>query len=319
MTTWAQNLTTIDYRTLSQAVVPGWITAIENALQSVGVNVSVPDVARALLDPFIRPVRDMIQTRVIQEARAFVEALTAEYRAKAPADRTLYERVLRDAAPDGQAETVLDRPFDSGIYVHAFNLVAATLANHEVMLPGDWANATSDGPASFDTSYSPAWSQAGLCDYLREAVFPFGLSTTGLLSMTARDNPSVALLAKPQPDSPVECHDGAVDAFSLEPNASHCELTDLGGLISKKTGSLTRGYPPALAGGGTCRNILVPGLPAPPPTASSSSGGAQGEGSSSADSAGCGCHNARAATPSMFGVLVLLLLARRTSCGRGVR
>jgi hypothetical protein len=152
MVSWGNSLTNIDYRTLTQAVVPGWIISIENALQAVGVNVSVPDIARALLDPVVRPIREIIQVRVVGEAQRYLENFTKEYRARAPSAKEQYERVLRDAAPGGQSESLMDRPLDSGVYAHAYNLVAATLANHDVMLPKDWNNATTDGPASFDTS-----------------------------------------------------------------------------------------------------------------------------------------------------------------------
>lgn len=264
MTDWGTGLTAIDYRTLSQAVVPGWITAIENALPP-GVNVSVPDIVAGLLSPIVDPIRDGIKERVVDEAKRYVTEWVTAQTVEGPIARARYESVIAGAVAKGQSGTMLDRILDSGLYAHAFNIVVATLGNHAVVLGSDSRDAPADAPASFDTSYSPAWSQAGLCDYLRDAVFPFGLTAQGLFSIVDLKPTAHARMANISADSPVECHGGSLSNFASNPSKAQCALTNMEALKASKTGSLSRGFPPTLGAASVqCRNIVVPGLPPPP-------------------------------------------------------
>ena len=224
MDEWGANLTTIDYRTLSQAVVPGWMTAIENALPP-GVNVSIPELTAALLSPIVDPIRDGIKERIVHEAERYVTSWVEAQTADGPMARARYETAVLAAAPNEQSGTVFDQILNSGLYAHSFNLVAATLANHEIMLGRDSKDAPTDAPASFDTSYSPAWSQAGLCGYLQEAILPFGVTAQALFSFENSKKRGEALLAKISADSPVECHDGSLASFASKPTQALCALT----------------------------------------------------------------------------------------------
>ena len=114
----------------------------------------------------------------------------------------------------------LDHFYDSGIYAHAFNFASASLSNHEILLSD--GDPLAEGPASFDASYSPAWSQAGRCGYLREAIFPLGFDVVGSLSVRdgSGDYPSLA-----PADAPVECHDGSMFEFAANPTARSCAST----------------------------------------------------------------------------------------------
>jgi hypothetical protein len=315
MTQWGRRLSTVDYRTVSQAVVPGWILSIENALQSAGVNVSVPDLLAAFVDPVIAPIRDAITLRVVDDAKTYLDELSRAYRTQSGGLKTSQEQTLKAAAPEGEPRTVLDHVYDSGIYAHAFNLSAATLANHQIVLAADPSNAVSDGPASFDTSYSPSWTQAGLCDYLREAVFPFGLDARALLSFEDGANPGAARFAVLERDSPVECHDGDIGAFSAMPTQQTCRLTTLGPLQASRMGSLSRGFPPSLSEASVaCRNILVPGLPGPKQMPTTEAGGGAPGASANAD--GCGCAqsspNLSNALVAVVALLGLVLVRRRS-------
>ncbi|MCS6913639.1 MAG: zinc dependent phospholipase C family protein [Myxococcales bacterium] len=261
---WAVNLTTLDYETAARAVVPDWLLAVQDALRAVGVNVSVAAILEAALRPIVQPIRDAIRTYVIERAKLFLEELRREYMRELDAVRAEYAQRLAAAAPMGLAGTVLDRLFDSGLYVHAYNFTAAALANHAVALPvGD--DPVGAGPASFDASFTLAWSQPGLCGYLRRAVFPLGIDARGALSV--RPSEGTDLMAPITDDSPVECHDGSLTAFARRPTVASCRLTDLAHLLADPAhrGSLTRSHPPELgeAPQVSCSYLEVPGLPGP--------------------------------------------------------
>ena len=80
----------------------------------------------------------------------------------------------------------LDHFYDSGLFAHAFNIAATALSNHAAVLPvGD--DPIGVGPASFDASYTPAWMQAGACDFFVKPASPerITVSIRNALSMGA--------------------------------------------------------------------------------------------------------------------------------------
>ncbi|MBK9000923.1 MAG: hypothetical protein IPM35_34820 [Myxococcales bacterium] len=318
---WADDLTTIDYQTLTAAVIPQWLQDLQSALQVVGVNISIPNLIAALLDPVVTPIKDAIKQYVIDEATVYVEDLVSEYKAQFATVKAEYQQRLAQAAPAGQSGTFLDQLFDSGLYGHSFNIAATAIADHRVVLP-----ATPDpllGPASFDASHTPSWMQAGVCEYLRQAIFPLGLEVSGLMSLWKS---GAIIPAVVNEDSPLECHDGSLAAFTPNPSAGVCKLTDLESLIQDAAhrGTVSRAHPPLP---GTpevaCIGLQIQGLPDPPPgiggagggSGSGGSGGsAAGSGvpstgpSGSGDAGGCGC---RAPGPArdLHPELALLALA----------
>jgi MYXO-CTERM domain-containing protein len=139
------------------------------------------------------------------------------------------------------------------------------------------------GPASFDASYTPAWMQAGLCDYLQPEIFPLGLDVRGALSVRDGGGDYPAQLDE---DAPIECHDGSLAAFADLPSVALCVLTQLQALLDADPpqGSLSRAFPPLFAGApATCQGAVVPGLPEPPDDSDSDS---DGESDSSSDASG---------------------------------
>jgi uncharacterized protein (TIGR03382 family) len=268
----------------------------------------LPDDIKALMQPIVQPIQDLIKKRLVDEAQLFLQQLSAAYTMLLPTTRTEYDGRLAMAAG---GPPILDNFYDSGIYVNAFNLAAATMAQRGIVLPDSASDPVGVGPASFDTSHTAAWTQAGVCSYLRDAIFPLGLDTRGLLTVK---NASGTFVPKITDDSPIECHDGDFKKFSSMPTMQSCGLTDLVKLTQDTAhrGSLSRGFPPSLAAGGVmCRNLEVPGLP-PPPMTSPDGGmnpidpmGGQG---------GCGCNTtspASGAASAIFAAVMLLIRRRR--------
>ena len=290
LTAWSDELTTIDYRTLSNAVVPGWIIDIENALQSVGVTISVPGIMTELLRPVIDPLKNLLKEKVIDTAKGYLEELVSEYTSLAPAAKKEFQGKLELSKDPALSGSILDHLLDSGLYAHSFNLAATAMAAHEAVLPDvQDTSSVQLSPVSFDTSYGPDWAQAGACEYLRKDVFPFGLGVRGLLSVVDK---SEVRMARTVDESPVECHDGSLKAFSEAPTAELCSLTNVPALRKSKQGSVSGGFPPAL--GSTmfsCRGIVVPGLTLPPASKGSTSGSKPGSGPSGdvESGGGCGC------------------------------
>lgn len=327
LSSWAANLTTIDYQTLAAAVVPQWLQDLEKALQSVGVTVSIPNLIAALLDPVVTPIKDAIEQFVIDEATKYVGDLVDEYKLQFAAVKAEYAQRLALAAPPGQGGTFLDQLFDSGLYGHSFNIAATAMAEHRVVLPpGDEPVV---GPASFDASYTPSWMQAGVCDYLRQAVFPLGLDVAALMSLWKSGEKLPAVVTD---DSPLECHDGSLGAFTPSPTAATCQLVSLDTLVQdpQHRGTVSRAHPPlpgtpAVA----CIGLAVQGLPDPPPgLGGNGAGGGNGTGGSgtggsgvpssgptSSDGAsGCGCAVPGRRAPS--GELALLVALACLALGR---
>lgn len=289
MTDWATQITTLDYQTVITAVVPEWLIKLQQAFQSVGINVSIPNIVKTLLEPFVRPIKDAIKAYVIDQAKLFVTDITNKYRLQLDAVTAEYEARLKTYAAAGLTGTMLDHFYESGLFGHAFNIAAASLANHVVALPVG-TDEVGIGPASFDASHTPAWMQPALCEYIREPIFPLGLGVAALLSVKTANGQ--LFTAQVSGDSPVECHDGSLSMFTAAPSADACKLVETPALVLDSThrGSPTRAYPPDYAASmPTCQNPVVPGLPEPP---------------SLAEDQGCGCRVAGGA-PSSSGTLAV--------------
>ncbi|HRI10165.1 MAG TPA: zinc dependent phospholipase C family protein, partial [Nannocystaceae bacterium] len=240
MNAWADKITTIDYDTLVYAVVPDWIIELDTLMQSVGLDVDIAAILEAVFQPIVQPIKDAIQQAFIAQAQVFIEQLVAEIEAKKEPIYAEYDARLAAAAAPGLGGTALDNFYESGLFGHAFNIAAATFANHEAVLPvGD--DPIGIGPASFDASYTPAWMQAGICDHLQPAIFPLGIDVRGELSVRkgGTDYP-----AQVDDDSPVECHDGSLSAFADPATIAACVLVKLDALLEDPVGSVSRAFPP---------------------------------------------------------------------------
>lgn len=261
LTDWADDITTIDYDTLVYAVVPDWILDLDTALQSVGLDVDIAGILEAVFQPVIQPIKDAIEQAFIAQAEMFIGEIIDGLAASQDAVYAEYDARLAAAAHPDLDGDMLDHLYDSGLFAHAFNITAATMANHAAVLPvGD--DPIGVGPASFDASYTPAWMQAGVCPYLAGEIFPLGIDVAGALSVRAD---GVDYPAQIDQDSPVECHDGSLTSFAAAASVDVCGLTDLDSLLSDPTGSLSRAYPPAFADFEVeCENTAIPGLPEPP-------------------------------------------------------
>lgn len=260
MQDWANELTTLDYQTITKAVVPDWLQKVEDLMNSVGVSVTIPDIVAALMQPVVQPIKDAVKTYVIDQAQAQVGTLVDEYKKNFATTSAEFDKRLTAAA--GSKGSILANFYDSGLWAHSFNVAAAAIARHELVLP---EKGTDVGPATFDASHTPAWMQLGVCDYLRQAVFPLGLDIKALLSTTVGGAVQDAKIAV---DSPVECHDGSLSSFTKSPTTANCKVVGLAALMSDPRGSVSRAYPPSFGETKpTCRNLKVEGLPDPPPPA----------------------------------------------------
>lgn len=324
LTTWGNDLTNIDYTTLTQAVVPDWLISLQNALNAVGVNVSIPNLIAALLDPVIAPIKDAVKQYAIDQAQAFIGELVEQYKLAYPSAKSEFEARLLAAAPAGAAGTALDYVLDSGLFGHSVNVALVAMADSRSVLPvGE--DPIGIGPATFDASYVVSWMQVGVCPYLRDAVFPLGIDVAGALSVRLSDGTTFTSTASE--DSPVECHDGSLASFASSPTTQSCQLTDLVSLVADPAhrGTLSRAHPPELgATPATCVGIEIAGLPKPPPGLGTGGSGSGGVGSTlpsqtgSGDDGGCGCRSARGSgTGSLAWALLALALAlgRRRSRG----
>lgn len=319
---WSTTISTIDYETIARALAPEWYTEITDFLSRAGVDVSFANVIEAFFAPVLDAVRDVIRVYVIEQAQNYLDQFLTDYRSSRDSTRAEFEMRIADAAPNGLGETALDAIYDSGLWAHSFNLAAATIADHRVLLP-ESDDPIADGPTSFDASYTPDWSQAGLCGYLRAAIFPLGTDVRGSLSVRSGGTDYAARLDQ---NSPIECHDGSLSAFGA-PSASSCAFVHLGDLIMDPAhrGSLSRAYPPDYASGApACRNLDIEGLPDPPPPGTdagpgggvdSGPGGGRdagpGGGGGGSDDGGCGCAvpARRISTPIPLLLLAVGLLA----------
>ncbi|MCA9625419.1 MAG: zinc dependent phospholipase C family protein, partial [Myxococcales bacterium] len=262
MTGWAQDVANIDYETLIHSILPDWILTLQSTLNAIGVNIQVADLVAALFEPVVAPIRDGIQDFVITTAADYLESFAAEYKASFQVVQAEYEARLAAAAPQDVEGISYDYFYDSGLFVHTFNLSTAALANHEVVLPHG-EGAARFGARTFDASHTHEWIQAGVCDHLRAAVFPYGADVQGALSVSVD---GVLHPATTDDDSPIECHDGSLFEFASTPGPEACAVTDLETLVADAAhrGSLSRAYPPSYLGlTPTCADVEVPGIPIP--------------------------------------------------------
>lgn len=256
---WVDDTTTIDWDTVVRAVAPEWLVDLDSFFDSLGVPWSLGTLMRAIFEPVLDQIREAVQEYVIGAARTYLEDLTTEYRATYEMWQADEGDALTAAAPTDLSGNTLDYIEDSGLWAYTFNMVAVTLADHRVVLvDGD---PIENGPTSFDASYTPRWTQLGLCPYLGEAVFPEGFDVRALLSV----NDGVLHPSTASVDAPVECHDGDLTRFG-DASADSCAHSDLPTLLSAQVGSVSRAFPPEFASGmPACANLMIPGLPDPPP------------------------------------------------------
>ncbi|MEZ4380780.1 MAG: MYXO-CTERM sorting domain-containing protein [Nannocystaceae bacterium] len=267
--TWSSDLTTIDYDTLVYAVVPDWIIDLDTLMQSVGVDVDLAAIIEAVFAPIVQPIKDAIYGAFIAQAQQYLDGLVAEIEAKKDAIYGEYDARLAAAAHPDLSGDALDHLYDSGLYGHSFNIAAAAIASHEAVLPSA-DEGVDGGPNSFDASYTPAWMQAGACDYLQGAIFPLGIDVAGALSVREGGVDYPAQLVD---DAPIECHDGSLMAFADAPTQASCAVVRLAELLNVPVGSVSRAFPPALGDEGSgCADAVVPGLPEPPPGGDTDSG-----------------------------------------------
>lgn len=315
---WASRTFAIDWTAAGMAVSPEWYSDLSLYLSMFGVSITVPDILAAIFQPIVDEIRDALINQVRERAEVFVRELKDQYDAQFDTFRDAVNGDLDASAPPALGGHALDHVQDSGLLAHAFNLTAAALANHEVLLVA--TDPIENGPTSFDASYTPEWTQLGLCDYLRDAVFPYG---TGLRPLLSVQQGATIFQASIDDDSPVECHDGALASFGTASRTS-CAHTSLDALLIDPHGSLSRAYPPAHAAGApACRGLVVPGLPDPPPMPDGGPGALDGgigtgDGGTETPGTGGGCCSV-AARPDrrgsaglwLMGLLGLVLAARR--------
>ena len=325
---WADTLfatTATGFDDLANTLTPQWYQDLSNFFQDLGVDVTVGNILRVLFGPLLDQIRATLIDEVVGRAETYLNELTAEYRAQYEAWSAAVEDLLLESQPPALGEDALASPYESGLLLYSLDLTATAFGNHEVLLvDGD---PIGQGPASFDASYTHDWTQIGRCSYLREVVFPHGTDLGALLSVV-RDG---MVFRSPIGDnSPMECHDGALDAFG-EPSVTTCQHVGLSELLTDPTGSISRAYPPEHAESPDgCRNLVVPGLPEPPPPGPDAGPGPDGSvqadggtGSDAGDDGGCGCATPGAGsgpTPWALGLFfgLLLVLRRRRQGMRAI-
>jgi MYXO-CTERM domain-containing protein len=315
MKDWSDDLTSIDYETISRAIVPDWLQKLEDLMNSVGVSVSIPDIVAALMQPVVQPIKDAIKGYVIDLAEAQVGTLIDEYKKSyATINSEFTSRLNAAATTKGSA---LANIYDTGIWAHSFNIAAAAIAKHELVLP----DADDVGPATFDAAHTPKWMQPGVCEYLRTAIFPLGLDVKALLSVGSGGMIYPAVV---NDDAPIECHDGSLTSFTTSPTTTNCKLTSLATLMTSKLGSVSRSYPPDLGTTPPCRYLAVPGLPDPPERPDTGvledggvipgDGGANPGAANTDADGGCGCHTTASGSNApwaFFAIASLFALRRR--------
>jgi hypothetical protein len=312
MDDWGSRTFAIDWETAGRAVSPEWYTDLSDFLDMFGVSITIPDILSALFQPIVDQIREALLTQVRDYAETYIEELKREYDLFLAEWSGSVTGDLFGSQPEALDGNALDYAYESGVYAHSFNLTAAVLGNHEVMLVEDMEIA--NGPASFDASYTPEWSQIGQCSYLREAVFPHGIGLRPLLSVETEGG---TYYESPLLDNaPIECHAGSLSEFG-PPNATSCAHTTLDELLVTRFGSITRAYPPTYASGDPrCRNLRIPGLPDPPVNPGEDGGmtgdggnsgfdGGVGDGGMDPVDGGCGC-GAVGSNGVSFGWLAIL-------------
>ena len=301
LTEWADGVADIDWEVLIEAIAPGWLLDLEAFLDAIGINLDLAGLLQTLIQPEIDAINEAVTEIVIEEVEEQIDTLTEEIEAFEGAYVAEFEAELLATAPDGAGGTILDDLANSGLYMHSFNLVAATLAEHQMVLPTGDEHA-GIGAATFDASHTLAWTQAASC--YPSAILPLGLDRAALLSIR-RDGQDFRSTA---PDSPIECHSGNLGAFSDTPDSTNCALTDLDTLMSSSSGSLSRAYPPDIVGVSIpCDGIAVDGLPAPAVSTDPDAVAAD------ADGKGCGCATGGAPSSAWIWLVLLALVSCKRS------
>jgi hypothetical protein len=323
---WAAVTFAVDWESAGRAVSPSWYTDLSDFLSMFGVSITIPDILAMIFQPIVDEIRAALIEEVRNRAEVFVDGLKTEYDAALQPWRDWVNGTLAESSPGGLGGHSLEYLQASGVMAHAFNLTAATLANHEVVLVAD--EEVANGPASFDASYTPEWTQLGQCTYLRDAVFPHGLGLVPLLSVQLDDGTYYE--STTLDNSPVECHDGALDSFGA-PGSTSCAHTTLDALLVDPFGSVSRAYPPAFASGEPgCMNLIVPGLPEPPdppdPTEDAGMPGTDGgmpdevdAGMMVVEDGGCGCRAAGAPRNDALAWLAMVAIGAFILRRRGAR
>ncbi|NCG18658.1 MAG: hypothetical protein GWP91_06575, partial [Rhodobacterales bacterium] len=197
---WSEDLTDLDWDLIVETVSPGWLLDLRDTLEIIGIYVDFGGIVEPLIQPRIDEIRDAIVGVVIEPAEGQIDELTTLIEEEEDAIRTEFVAELNRTAPSGVQGTLLDDLAHSGLYMHSFNMVAVTLADHQMVLPMADEHA-GVGAATFDASYTLAWTQPVICGY-QTAILPLGTDRAALLSLhiDGKDFLSTA------EDSPVECH-----------------------------------------------------------------------------------------------------------------
>ncbi len=318
MRTWLTNATAIDYETVSRAVTPTWYQDLSDFFASAGISISPASLIEVLFGPILEQVRMLVEERVIGEAEMYLDELTQSYRDGHDAWETCIATKLEASTPPGATGHAFDNIRESGFWAYTINLMATTLANHEIVLTPEGRDPLEEGAASFDASFTHIWTQAGICSYLQPEVFPLGLDIDAFLSILDGDT---VLQAVVDMDVPVECHAGSLMSFG-DPNAVNCQHVTIDELRERFLGSTSRSYPPEAAMRmPPCRNLTVPGLPEPPDPPIGEDGGPGGTDSGGTgedagtttptDDGGCGCRTSGSSGAALPLLLVLGFGLRR--------
>ena len=316
MRDWLATTTALDYETVARAVTPSWYQALSDLFSGVGVDVRPANILEILFEPVISTVQRLVEMRVIAVAEDYLGQLVDQHLATASNWETCIRTRLEASTPPGASGHAFDDILNSGFWAYTMNLMATTLANHEIVLTPIGENPIERGPASFDASFTHAWTQAGLCDYLRPSVFPLGLEIDAFLSI---NQGGMVLQPVIDQDVPIECHDGSLMEFGM-PNMTTCNHTTLDDLRASWQGSLSRSFPPGAAmSDAQCRNLVVAGLPLPPEPGTDSGvpgsdvgpGGDAGPGGGGGGGCGCRVENASANAVWSLALVAALLMRRR--------
>lgn len=315
MRDWITNTTALDYETVARSVTPSWYQSLSDLFSGVGVDLRPANILEILFEPVVSMVQRLIEMRVVAVAEDYLGQLIEQHLATASNWETCIQTRLAASTPPGASGHAFADIKNSGFWAYTMNLMATTLANHEVVLTPIGEDPIERGPASFDASYTHVWTQAGLCDYLRPSVFPLGLEIDAFLSV---NQGGMVLPPVIDTDVPVECHDGSLMEFGM-PNMTTCNHTTLDDLRASWQGSLSRSFPPQAAmAGAQCRNLVVDGLPLPPEPGTDAGippgtdvGPDFDAGPGGGGGGGCGCRVEDAPSSLAWVGVWLLVVARR--------
>lgn len=242
---WAGRVATLDYDAAVKTLIPDLWLDFTAQLRKFGISIAPVDVLRLAMGPLVAEIEKVVKDYIVAQGTEYFRNFAAAYKAQYDGAKAEYAVKLHAAQADG-APYLLDDLRSSGLYAHTFNVTAAALADHGAVLPTKSDDPIGLGAGSFDTSYSNHWMQVGLCEPLRNKVFPFGLGIKGLLSHRVGGK---TFEAKVSDDAKIECHAGSLQKFSSSPTKESCQVVELDALVSdgRHRGSVTRGYPPELS------------------------------------------------------------------------